>query len=157
MKTFKQRLIDCCKQDWCTAIAESGKERHYRFIMPALQVANYINYDIPLKFRISLSKLKCSEHNLNVETGRHSGIPYEQRLCILCNKHEIEDELHFIMSCPVYNQIRSVFLPNIDTENATVGTFHNLYNGSEQQVLSLARYIYNAFIIRENRLKEMNA
>ena len=101
MKTFKQRLIDCCKKNWCTAIAESGKARNYRFIMPALQVANYINYDIPLKFRISLSKLKCSVHNLNVKTGRHSGIPYEQRLCILCNKHEIEDELHFVTSCPV--------------------------------------------------------
>ena len=63
---------------------------------------------------------------LNVETGRHSSIPYEQRLCILCNKHEIEDELHFVMSCPVYNQIRSVFLPNVDTENAAVDTFHNL-------------------------------
>ena len=125
--------------------------------MPALHVANYINYDIPLKFRISLSKLKCSVHKFNVETGRHSGIPYEQRLCILCNKHEIEDELHIVMSCPVYNQIRSVFLLNVDTENAAVDTFHNLFNGSEQQVLSLARYIYNAFIIRENRLKEMNA
>ena len=128
MKTFKQRLVDCCKQDWCSAIAESGKARHYRFIMPALQVANYINYDIPLKFRISLRKLKCSVHKLNVETGRHSGIPYKQRLCILCNKHEIEDELHFVMCCPVHNQIRSVFLPNVDTENAAVDTLHNLFN-----------------------------
>ena len=69
MKTVKQRLIDCSKQNWSTVIAESGKTRHYRFIMPELQVANYINYDIPLKFRISLSKLTCSVHNLNVETG----------------------------------------------------------------------------------------
>ena len=25
MERFKQRLIDYCKQDWCSAIAESGK------------------------------------------------------------------------------------------------------------------------------------
>ena len=74
---------------WSTVIAESSKTRHYRFIMPELHVANYINYDIPLKFRISLSKLRCSIHNLNVETGRHRGVIYEQRLCILCDKHKL--------------------------------------------------------------------
>ena len=81
MKTVKQRLIN--KHDWSTVIAESGKTRHYRFIMPELKVANYIKYDIPLKFRISLSKLRCSVHNLNVETGRQRGFIYEQRLCML--------------------------------------------------------------------------
>ena len=103
MKTDKQRLIDCSKQDWSTVIAESGKTRHYRFIMPELKVANYINYDIPLKFRIFLSKLRFSVHNLNVETGRHRGVIYEQRLCMLYDKLEIEDEFHFVLSCPLYN------------------------------------------------------
>ena len=51
---------------------------------------------------------------LNVETGRHRGVIYEQRLCILYDKHEIEVEFHFVLSCPLYNQIRPVFLPNVD-------------------------------------------
>ena len=156
MKTFKQRLIDCSKQDWCAKIAVSGKTRHYRFIMPALQVANYINYDIPLKFRISLSKLKCSVHNLNVEVGRHNGIAYEQQLCILHDKMEIEDEFHFVMSCPVYQQLRNVFLPNTVIESTTINSLYSLFNSSEQEVLRLAKYIYNAFIIRENKLKEIS-
>ena len=157
MKAFKQRLIDCCKQDWCAVIMESGKTRHYRYIMPVLKVANYINFNIPLKYRIALSKLRCSVHKLNVETGRHSDIAYEQRLCILCNMREIEDELHFVMKCPVYDQIRRDWLPNIDFDIATADTFYSLFNSSEQQVLSLAKYVYNAFIMRENILKEMNA
>ena len=157
MKAFKQRLIDCCKQDWCAVIMESGKTRHYRYIMPVLKVANYINFNIPLKYRIALSKLRCSVHKLNVETGRHSDIAYEQRLCILCNMREIEDELHFVMKCPVYDQIRRDWLPNIDFDIATADTFYSLFNSSEQQVLSLAKYVYNAFIMRENLLKEMNA
>ena len=94
MKTFKQLLL-------IVVIAKSGKTRHYRFIMPALQVANYIHYDIPLKFRNCLSKLRWSVHSLNVETGRHRGIIYEQRLCLLCDLHEIEDGFHFILSCPL--------------------------------------------------------
>ena len=43
MKNFKQRLIDCSRQDWCSNIPASGKARHYRFITPSLLFANYIN------------------------------------------------------------------------------------------------------------------
>ena len=87
-----------------------------------------------------------------METGRHSNIAYEQRLCILCNMREIEDELYFVMKCPVYDQIRRDCLPNIDFDIATADTFYSLFNSSEQQVLSLAKYVYNAFIMRENIL-----
>ena len=63
-------------------------------------------YDIPLKFRIALSKLRCSTHNLSVETGRHSNIAYENRNCKLCNLAKIEDEYHFIMECPFYTEFQ---------------------------------------------------
>ena len=59
MKTCKQRLIDCSMQDLPAIISASGKARHYRFIMLSIQVANYIFYNIPIEFRIALSKLKC--------------------------------------------------------------------------------------------------
>ncbi|MEW8544973.1 MAG: reverse transcriptase family protein [Candidatus Thiodiazotropha sp.] len=155
MKTFKQRLIDCSSQDWCSKITASGKSRHYKFIMPAMQVANYIQYDIPIKFRIALSKLKCSVHSLNVEVGRHSNIPYEQRLCVLCNMQEIEDEFHFVMSCPVYHSLRITYLPNIVSEHVTVDMFYSLFKGNKDQVLSLAKYIYHAFNVRRDKLSEM--
>ena len=83
--------------------------------MPALQFGNYIDYGILLKLRISLSKLKCSIHNLNVETGRHNGIEYE-RLCILCDKLEIEDEFHFVTSCSVPTTQKCI-LRNTDIES----------------------------------------
>ena len=60
------------------------------------------------------------------------------------------------MFCSVYQQLRNVFLPNTDIESTTTDSFYSLFNGSEQEVLKLAKYIYNAFIIRENRLKEIS-
>lgn len=42
IQTFKQRLIATSTQDWSTQLSGSGKARHYRFIMPNLQVAHYL-------------------------------------------------------------------------------------------------------------------
>ena len=105
MKTFKQRLIDCSMQDLSAIISASGKARHYRFIMLSIQVANYIFYNIPIKFRIALSKLKCSVHCLNVEVRRHNNIEYLERICYLCDKQELEDEFHFVIRCHVYKNL----------------------------------------------------
>ena len=68
-KMCKQRHIDSSQRKWCSTIKASGKARHCRFISPTLQVTNYVNYSIPLQIRISLSKLKCSVHSLNIEVG----------------------------------------------------------------------------------------
>ena len=61
-----------------------------------------------------------------------------------------------ILSCPVYQQLRYVFLPYTDIESTTTDSYYSLFNGSEQEVLKLAKYIYNAFITRENKLKEIS-
>ena len=71
-----------------------------------LQTANYVCLNIPIKFQIALSKLRCSVHKLKVETSRHEGIAYEHRLCILCENNQVEDEFHFLMICPVYENLR---------------------------------------------------
>lgn len=49
MRTFKQRLIDCSNQDWCSRIAICGKARYNKLIIPALRVASYIHYYILFK------------------------------------------------------------------------------------------------------------
>lgn len=97
MKLFKQRLIDCSNQDWHRQINNSTKAHYYRYFMTELTVANYIFYNIPMKFRIALSRLRCSAHDLNIEIGRHDNTPQENRICYLCNSQAIEDEFHFII------------------------------------------------------------
>ena len=154
MKTFKQRLVDCSMHDWSAMISDSGKARHYRFIMPSLQTVNYIFYNIPLKFRIALSKLKCSAHCLNVEVGRHNNIDYQERLCNLCDTQEVEDEYHFVIKCPVYKYLRNVYLPTVDSDRSTVHSFYSLFNGNKDAILNLAKYIYNGFKVREEKMKQ---
>ena len=40
-----------------------------------------------------------SNHRLPVETGHWDKTPLEDRKCILCSKHDIGDEFHYLFVC----------------------------------------------------------
>ena len=50
---------------------------------------------------------------LNIETGRYFLKTLNGRLCLLCNQNTIEDEFHFLFSCPVCNDERTNFCQSI--------------------------------------------
>ena len=78
--------------------------------MPNFGLATYIKHDLPLKFSIALSKLRCSVHTLLVETGRHNNIEYENGICILCDLSKVKDEYYFTVECPFYEDLRCTYL-----------------------------------------------
>ena len=71
----------------------------------------------PLSFmqRKTLSKFRLGLHHLRIETARfiRPGIPPEERLCLICNSGEIEDESHFLLFCNKYEQLRRVLFNHI--------------------------------------------
>ena len=56
--------------------------------------------------RRKLSKLRCGNHDLAIETARKKQA-VEERLCLNCNK--VEDELHFLMKCELFTAVREKF------------------------------------------------
>ena len=66
---------------------------------------NYLMSVSNLKHRKSLSQLRLSSHGLMIETGRHRNIASDKRFCIFC-KTEIEDEIHFVIKCKIYDHLR---------------------------------------------------
>jgi hypothetical protein len=51
---------------------------------------------VDLWWNCLLSKLRISNHNLEIERGRHRGLQARERICKLCLK-EVEDEIHFLL------------------------------------------------------------
>ena len=43
---------------------------------------------------------------LAVDTGHYSDNPYQERVCQLSNRAEVEDQAHFIAICPRFNDVR---------------------------------------------------
>ena len=62
-----------------------------------------------MKHRSGLSKFRLSNHRLTIETGRHGRekLEKEECLCPLCEIPAVEDEIHFLVRCQTYNEIRS--------------------------------------------------
>ena len=56
-----------------------------------------------------VARLRCGILKLCVETGRYTNIRLEDRICTICDMGVIEDEVHFICECPVYNDQRNNF------------------------------------------------
>ena len=65
--------------------------------------------------RSALSKLKCRVLPLHIETGRYSGRPLGERLCLVCEEGLLEDETHFRLVCPTLHQTRTEFLTEISS------------------------------------------
>ena len=61
--------------------------------------------------RISMTKLRLGVHSLRIQTGKYENrgapIPVDGRTCLVCNRGYIEDERHFLMYCPGYDNIRN--------------------------------------------------
>ena len=60
-----------------------------------------------------LAKLKCSNHCLLIETGRHNNTDVPDRKCT--HRDKIEDEIHFTVECQLYRTTRSKFFNDYNT------------------------------------------
>ena len=91
---------------------ELSRLTFYREIKDEYGYEEYLNLT-NFHQRKLISKLRCSDHVLEVEKGRHkpanSRKRRDERLCIYCNNGEVEDEKHFLYICTLYNEIRNLY------------------------------------------------
>ena len=61
------------------------------------------------RHRLAINKFRSGNHQLHIETGRH-GVPKTSEsltLCNFCKTNEIENEVHFLFFCKLYDSFRS--------------------------------------------------
>ena len=102
---------------------------------------------------MSMTKFRLSNHQLMIEKGRHISMNKKDRICPICkDKDIIEDEIHFILLCPLYSQERDAFYTDIQLNRNMITTashievFCILMNLNEQHHLEkLGEFIYSSF------------
>ena len=77
------------------------------------------------------------------------------QLCLKRNVYSIEDEYHFLMVCPYYEDIRYKYFPDSMLENVSLNKFYNFLKSKNDMIItSLAKYLYYAFKQRKILLDE---
>ena len=112
-KYFHQRQTDIFHQNaFETITSDTSKLRTYSLVKSTQGMSSYISKISNVKNRVALAKLRLSNHKLHIETGRFQHIDKTERFCSFC-KNQIEDEIHFVISCPTYSNLREPLFQNI--------------------------------------------
>ena len=90
---------------WRSSISKSPRLDFYSSIKKDFEEETYLNLP-SFRDRRAIAKLRCSNHCLEIEKGRHSRTERELRICKLCTLNCVEDEWHFLFECPSYEKFR---------------------------------------------------
>ena len=89
-----------------------------------------------------------------METGRHTGVERQNRKCLFCTKDDLEDEYHFVLICPRYNNLRMQLIKTYYYKNPSMLKFIQLLNSTGKVLKNLALYVPKAFEERNLALNE---
>ncbi len=101
----------------------SNKLRTYRTFKNTFEIEMYLNKAMAFKFRKCFSMLRCGTAPLRIETGRYERLPFEQRVCEVCDSDNVEDEMHFLISCNAFTKERTKLFTHV---SQFVGHFNEL-------------------------------
>jgi hypothetical protein len=100
-----------------------------------------------------LTQIRLGILPLSIETGRYQDVPIEYRFCLYCNHNCIESEIHFLLYCDKYNDLRYDLFnvvgnnyPLIDLQEPEEQVMNLM---SENVIKHTASFIYQAFQLRK--------
>ena len=117
----KSKLKDLFLQQWTAELTgmnaanpQSSKLRFYKLFKTTFRREPYLMEISNFYLRKRLTKFRCSDHNLEIEVGRHKNIDAKHRVCRIC-RNDIETEEHFLRFCPAYSDLRNRYFGGTNT------------------------------------------
>jgi len=158
-ETFKQN----CKLVITNCYEKYPKIRTYNLHKIDFGLEPYLDHVHDIRFRKAITKLRASSHTLEIERGRYTNpkTPIHNRLCTVCL--EVEDEIHFVVHCSLFNVLRNVFFSKVilffpefkylDDK----GKYVFLMSTRNEQLMAwFGKYIHELFLVRAEHLLRLN-
>ena len=103
-KIVWDKLKDREQEWWKQRIDSKPRLRTYRLVKECLLLEGYLKSDNGIGRR-HLARIRSGANPLRIESGRAKRTPRAERKCWFgCD--EVEDEYHFLVSCPIYADLR---------------------------------------------------
>ena len=144
LPNIKNILKDQILQIWFNQVSlESEKCFHYKHFGMEYQLKKYFEILQP-ELWMPLCRFRTGNHKLPVEIYSWNNLYKNRndRKCTICDTNDIGDEYHYIMICPVFKEIREIYLPKFYKNRPSVYKFNELMKCTKPKVLNkLARFV----------------
>ena len=152
LKNFRQRLIDCRWQNWDDHIQSSDRFSLYRTFKSSSNSEMYLLLNMNRHIKCSMTRFRFGISDIAVHHNRYKNVTDDALKCPLC-KHANEDDVHFLLCCPAFSDLRQQFIPPKFYENPCLFRMTLLLAKQNENVLkNLCIYVYKAFKRRSNML-----
>ena len=151
-RLLKQKLKNYYEKLWKNKLMLSTRGKYFKSFKQNILFEKYLALLPQCNLRLSLTKLRLSDHRLMIESGRRCKpkTPLQERICPLCNdgsSKSIEDEVHFLFSCnwEKYKQLREKFFNKIFNIVPNFGNLDNkqkfMYIRSNENKTILTKFV----------------
>ena len=147
LKVYKQRLVDCYRQDWQSHLDRSDRFSVYRTIKLVHHIESYFDC-VPsnglrkalIRFRLGISELRTHKFRYCSEDVHLD--------CQLCGC-SLDNEMHFLFYCDNLSALREKFIPSRYCRFPSLDKMCSLFNDREN-LNNLARFIYHSLKLRKS-------
>ena len=116
LQMVRSNLLEKQNSEWKTSVNGKPKLRFYVKFKPTMALEKYVSLNLTPSQRSLLAQIRSGTLPLNIKTGRVRNLKVEDRLCNVCSLNAVEDELHFIFECSLYEDDREKFFTDIVRE-----------------------------------------
>lgn len=127
---FDFALREDIKERVRSEIDNMPKLRTYKTLRVGLEMGPQVKCLTGRWGRSLMTQLRCGVLPLRIEVGRFNREPLKERICGYCKENEVESEMHFVLTCPLYETERRCFLVEL---------------GKPQMVLTLSALMSHPF------------
>jgi hypothetical protein len=139
-------------KDWFKMVCNNSlKLRTYRLFKYDNEPERYLSMFLTRSYRSKLAQFRLGVFPIRIETGRYVKEKPNERLCVLCNTNNIEDEKHFLVVCENYSKDRDKLYAKVRDKMP----MFDVLNNDEKFVILLrefprqtACFLYNAYLKR---------
>ena len=137
LPNIKQVMKDQITQEWLGQVTlESEKCFHYKNFGLEYEVKKYFEILVPSLW-IPFCRFRTGNHKFPVEIYSWTKLHKErnERTCTICDSGAIGDEYHYLMICPIFQELREEYLPNYYLNRPTLTKFYKLMKTEKKTLL----------------------
>ena len=149
IKVFRQRLVDCSWQKWRDHIQTSERFNVYSTFCDVPCLQPYLAADMGRQLKFITTKFRFGISDLMVHYYRYRQFNDNDLLCPLCKLSE-DNEIHFVLCCPVLEGIREQFIRPKYYRQPSLFKLSLLMSSTVTEVVrNFSLFLYKAFKLRE--------